>query len=276
MYKDTAVFYPQEEMTTLLAPVTIGCSYNKCAFCSMYKDETYQEVPLKDIELVLVNGYEYTEKVFLTGGDPLAIGFDRMMKVLDIVKKCLPYCAQVSSYASIKSIAKYSVEQLSILRSEGLRLLYIGFETGRDDILKLMNKGHTVSTAVREAQKLNQAQLQFNTIIMYGIAGAGESIENAKQTAKMINSFQTKKIITMNLLLFEGTELKKMVDRGEFVQAPGSERLMEIKTLLENLDPKKETAFDTTHATNIVKLKGKLPQDKERLLFELSKLGVSS
>lgn len=92
MYKDAAVFYPQDEMTTVLVPVTTGCSYNKCAFCSMYKDEKYKEVPLSDIEMILMNGYEYTEKVFLTGADPMSIGFDRMMSVLNIIKKHLPYC----------------------------------------------------------------------------------------------------------------------------------------------------------------------------------------
>lgn len=274
MYKDAAVFYPQDEMTTVLVPVTTGCSYNKCAFCSMYKDEKYKEVPLSDIEMILMNGYEYTEKVFLTGADPMSIGFDRMMSVLNIIKKHLPYCAQVASYASIKNISKYSVEELDILRTLGLRLLYIGFETGRDDILKLMNKGHTVDDAIKQAKKLNKAHLQFNTIIMYGIAGAGESIKNAKETAKMINEFQTRKIITMNLMLFESTELKNIIDRGEFIQASRTERLTEIKTLLEELNPKKETIFDTTHATNIINIKGKLPQEKNRLISELSRRGV--
>ena len=273
-YKDATVNYPQDEMTTMLIPVTTGCSYNKCAFCSMYQDDEYQEVSLRDIEVILLNGYKYTEKVFLTGADPMAIGFDRMMKILTLINKHLPYCAQVASYASIKNIANYSVEELSKLHDEGLRLLYIGFETGRDDILKLMNKGHTVNDAIKQAKKLNDAHLQFNTIIMYGIAGAGESIDNAKQTAKMINEFETRKVITMSLMIFDGTELEGMINRDEFVPATKTERLTEIKTLLEKLDPKKEMLFDTTHATNIIRIEGKLPQDKKMLIEELSKRGV--
>lgn len=80
-YKDAAVNYPQDEMTTMLIPVTTGCSYNRCVFCSMYKDDEYQEVSLREMEIILLSGYEYTEKVFLTGADPMAIGFDRMMKI---------------------------------------------------------------------------------------------------------------------------------------------------------------------------------------------------
>ena len=249
---------------------TSGCSYNKCAFCSMYKDNKYGEVPFSDIEMQLLNVNKYTEKVFLTGAEPMSIGFDKMKQLLDMIHHYLPYCACVASYASIKNIAKYSVEELSFLHDAGIRLLYIGFETGRDDILKLMNKGHTVNEAIKQAEKLNKAKITFNTIIMYGIAGKGESVENAVATAKMINQFVTNKVITMNLTVFEGTELNNMVKRNDFIPTCGNERLVEIRTLLENLEPKQPTIFDTTHPTNIIKIKGTLPQDKERLIDEVN------
>ncbi|MFD3156753.1 radical SAM protein [Haloimpatiens sp. FM7330] len=269
MYKNDTVYYPQDEMTTFLLPVTVGCSYNKCAFCSMYKDDKYGEVPFQDIEMQLLNGYTYTEKVFLTGADPMAIGFDKMKRLLDMIHKYLPYCACVASYAAIKSIAKYSVDELSILHDAGLRLLYIGFETGRDDILKLMNKGHTVDEAIKQAKKLNESKIPFNSIIMYGIAGEGEYVDNAIATAKMINQFITNKVITMNLTIFNGTELNNMVKRGDFIPQSRNERLVEIRTLLENLEPKQPMVFDTTHPTNIIKIKGTLPQDKEKLIARI-------
>lgn len=270
MYKDDTVYYPQDEMTTVLLSVTSGCSYNKCAFCSMYKDAKYCEIPFSDIETQLLNGYIYTEKVFLTGADPMSIGFDKMKLLLDKISMYLPYCACVASYASVKSISQYSVEELSVLHDAGLRLLYIGFETGRDDILKLMNKGHTVNGAIKQAKKLNEAKLLFNSIFIYGIAGKGESIDNAVATARMINQFMTNKVITMNLTVFNGTELNNMVNRGAFIPSSGNERLIEIRTLLENLEPKHTMIFDTTHPTNIIKIKGTMPQDKGRLIYEVT------
>ncbi len=270
MYKNDTVYYPQDEMTTVLLPVTSGCSYNKCIFCSMYKGDKYCEVPFWDIEMQLLNGYAYTEKVFLTGADPMSIGFDKMKRLLDMIHRYLPYCACVASYASIKSISDYSVEELSILHDAGLRLLYIGFETGRDDILKLMNKGHTVNEAIEQAKKLNQASLSFNSILMYGIAGKSQSVDNAVATAKMINQFITNKVITMNLTVFHGTELNNMVNRGDFIPPARNERLIEIRTLLENLQSKQPMIFDTTHPTNIIKIKGTLPQDKEKLVDEVT------
>jgi len=271
MSKNDTVYYPQDEMTTVLLPVTLGCSYNKCSFCSMYKDDKYSEVPLAEIEMQLLNISKYTEKVFLTGADPMAIGFDKMKRLLDLINKHLPYCACVASYASIKNIAKYTVEELSILHDAGLRMLYIGFETGRDDILKLINKGHTVNEAIKQAKRLNEAKIPFNTIIMYGIAGKGGSVDNAVATARMINQFTTNRVITMNLTIVDGTELSNMVKRGDFIPADGNERLVEIKTLLENLEPKQSMMFDTTHPTNLIMIKGTLPQDKERLINEVAK-----
>ena len=204
MEKDM-VYYPQDELNTFLLPVTRGCSYNQCAFCSMYKDIPYREVPVSEIEKILMNAGRYTEKVFLTGADPLAIGFRKMKALLAMIRQYLPYCACVASYASIRNLAQYTVEELTILHDDGLRLLYIGFESGDDEVLSLMKKSHRRTDAIREAKKLNQARLPFNTIIMYGIAGAGQGEKNARATADMINQFTTRTIITMNLKIFGGT-----------------------------------------------------------------------
>lgn len=266
MYREDTVFYPQDEMTTVLLPVTSGCIYNKCVFCSMYKNVKYCEVPFHDIEMELLHGYTYTEKIFLTGADPLTIGFEKMKSLLNLIHTHLPYCACVASYASIKSISKYTVAELSILHDLGLRLLYIGFETGRDDVLRLMNKSHTVNEAIEQAKKLNEARLSFNSILMYGIAGKGEGIQNAIATAEMLNQFSTNKIITMNLTVFFGTELNDMIKKGIFIPTDRNERLLELLTLLKNLEPKQSTIFDTTHPTNIIKIKGILPQDKSLLI----------
>ncbi len=271
MYKDDTLYYPQDEMNTVLVPVTSGCSWNKCVFCSMYKDVKYAEVPFPDIEAELRSGFTYTEKIFLTGADPMSIGFSKMKRLLDTIHQHLPYCARVASYASIQNIKKYSVEELSILHDAGLRMLYIGFETGRDDILAKMRKGHRVAEAIEQAKKLNRARLPFNTVIMYGIGGEGESEKNAVATAEMINQFTTDRVITMNLAIFYGTELEGMVKRGEFILAEPKERLVEIKTLLENLKPRQPTIFDTTHPTNMIKIHGTLPQDKLRLTGEVTR-----
>lgn len=269
MEKDM-VYYPQDELNTFLLPVTRGCSYNQCAFCSMYKDIPYREVPVSEIEKILMNAGRYTEKVFLTGADPLAIGFRKMKSLLAMIRQYLPYCACVASYASIRNLAQYTVEELTILHDDGLRLLYIGFESGDDEVLSLMKKSHRRTDAIREAKKLNQARLPFNTIIMYGIAGAGQGEKNARATADMINQFTTRTIITMNLKIFGGTPLETMVNSGRFVPAQPVELLLELRTLLEELNPSQPTLFNTTHPTNLIQIKGVLPKDRDELLNEIA------
>lgn len=269
MYKSRTIYYPQSEIHTPLIPVASGCPHNKCKFCSMFKEQPYEELAIDEIEYELKNLQEYTEKIFITGADPLAIGYKKMMLVLKKVKKYAPYCACVAAYASVRSISKYSVEELKDLHEAGLRLLYIGFESGWDYALKLMCKGHTVEMAIDQGKKLNEANILFNSIVMYGIAGKGNSVENAIKTAEMLNQFHSYKIVTMNLTVFEMTELAKMVKNNEFTQADTNEKVLEIKTLLEHLEVKKPTIFDTTHTTNIIKLEGTLPAEKTRLMKEL-------
>ncbi|MFZ2257608.1 MAG: radical SAM protein [Clostridiaceae bacterium] len=265
------VYYPQDEINTVLLPVTRGCSYNGCVFCSMYKDIPYEKVSLQEIKMILVNADKYTEKIFLTGADPLAIGFTEMREILALVRQYLPYCACVASYASIFNISKYTVDELAIFHDEGLRLLYIGFESGSCQVLEWMNKAHSRADAIREAKKLNVARLPFNTIIMYGIAGAGRGVENACATADLINKFTTNKVITMNLKVFGGTELEHKVNRGEFSLASPAELLLEIQTLLKQLDPNSLMQFDTTHPTNLIQIKGTLTKDRDELMEKVSR-----
>ncbi len=263
------IYYPQDEMNHVLIPVTSGCSYNRCAFCSMYQGVSYRRIPLSDVEQQIVYGDPYTERVFLTGADPLTIGFEAMTQVLDLIRKHLPVCACVASYASVRTLAAYSEDQICQIHDSGLRLLYIGFESGSERVLESIRKGHTLEMAIQQGQKLNRANLQFNTILIYGIAGHGHGIENARASADMVNQFETRKVITMNLTVFDNTILAAKVRNREFFPADNAERLGEIRTLLEYLDPARPLELDTTHPTNMIKLRGTLPQDKDRLMREV-------
>ena len=231
MSENMTVYYPYDELTTTLVPVSEGCPHNRCTFCAMYKGCEYREAAPEEVEQVLINADQYTERVFLTGADPLHIGYDKLLRILKKIKKYLPYCACTASYASIRSVSKYTEEQLRTLHDAGLRLLYIGFESGDDQVLKAIRKGHTSEQAVRQAQKLNRAHLLFNTILMYGIAGTGKGEENARKTAAMVNQFRSNKIITMNYTVFEFSEMAEQIRAGAFTQATPEEKRLEIKNI---------------------------------------------
>ncbi len=269
MYKDETTYYPVNEMHTQLVPVTIGCAHKKCAFCHMFENCHYEEVPLHDIDYELQYGNEYTERVFLTGADPMHIGFEKLLRILKLIQKRLPRCACVACYAAVRTIYRYSVEELQQLHDHGLRLLYIGFESGDDEVLSFMKKGHNVDMALTAAKKLNDAHIPFNTIVMLGLAGKGRGLAHAEKTAAMVNQFRSSKIVTMNLTLFDSTPLAAMVTRGEFSEASNWEKCEELKALIEQLDPPGGAILDTTHPTNTIKIKGDLSFEKEKLLQDL-------
>lgn len=268
---EETIYYPQDEMTTMLIPVTSGCPYNRCAFCSMYQGVPYEVLPVCEMERLLMVGDPYTEKVFLTGADPLSIGFEALKERLEMIRRYFPYGARVASYGSVRSLSGYREEELAELHDGGLRLLYIGFETGSDPVLRLMGKGHAKEEAVAQGKKLNRARLMFHSIVMYGIAGKGRGEENALATAEMLNRFATSRVITMNLTVFYGTRLSTMVEAGRFTPAGRREKLEEIRTLIENLNPEIPMVFDTTHPTNIIRIRGTLPAERDRLIREVSR-----
>lgn len=270
MSLDDTIYYPQDEINTALLPVTKGCSYNKCAFCSMYKGQQYEEIPLSEILFQLQNMEPYTERIYLVGADPLHIGFKKMRRILKEIRTALPYCACVSAYSAVKTLKQYSEEELSILHDEGLRLLYIGFESGSDDILFLINKGHTAADAILQGKKLQHARLSYNAIIMYGVAGQNKGTDHMLKTITLLNQLQPYKIITMNLTLFPGTVLYQRSENGTYLPESNEERINELKLLIANLHCKKPVQIDTTHPTNLKKIRGVLPQDKEKLLFALN------
>ena len=269
MRYDQIIYYPPFERHSLLLQVTSGCSYNRCAFCNMYKTVDFEVIPLKQViaDLRDAAGYNpYTERVFLIGGEPLCLPFEQMREILIQIKKYLPYCACVSMYASIKNLRDKSVEQLQELHRLGLGFLYIGLESGSDRILTLMKKGHTAAEAVQQLQKLNQAQIPFNSILIYGLGGTGTARENAQASARMLNQVRSANIIMMNLTVFPETELEKWCREGSFVQATGRERIEELAYLLEALELSTPTGFSTRHVTNPVMVTGTLPYDKEKML----------
>lgn len=208
----------------------------------------------------------------MTGGDPLVIGYKAMMTRLDLIRLYSPSCGQVAAYASIASLMHYRTDELARLHDRGLRLLYIGFETGRDDILRGMRKNHTLEEALEVARRLNQASLSFDAIVLCGLGGTGEGLKSARATAHMLNQFIARRIITMNLQLMPGTPLMAWVRSGHFVQAGRQECLEELLILLGALTPSSPTRFDSTHPTNLVKVKGSLPEDGPILEARISRV----
>ena len=191
MKYDEVIYRPPSEAYTLLLQVTSGCSHNKCTYCNMYKDVLFKTESLEQIEKDLIEAkktHKNTEKIYLLNGDPFSLSADKLKDIAKLIHKHLPNCQTISMYASISNIENKTMEELKELRALGINDLYIGVETGFDESLKHINKGNTSKEAIEQLQRLNEASIEFISIIMYGVAGKGKGIANALATAKLLNS----------------------------------------------------------------------------------------
>lgn len=275
MHYDDFIYRPPTEEDTTLLQVTSGCSHNKCTYCNMYEGVSFKCSPIEDVEedLKQIRDKEpYTKRLFLLNGDPFSLEFQKLKEIMLLIKKYLPYCETVTTYASVNSMKNKTVDELKELRRLGINHLYIGVETGHNEILKFIKKESTTEDAEEQLKKLNDAKIDFIAIVMYGIAGAGKGKENAKATATLMNKVKMAGIGPMNLNILRGTSLHKQVEKGEFREASDVEKLIELRTLVEELNQKEEMLFACIHMSNLLNLQGVLPTDRERFLTEINTL----
>lgn len=272
MHYDEMIYRPPTEAYTLLLQVTSGCSHNKCTYCNMYEGVRFKLSPIDDIRDDLREASmksPNTQRVYLLNGDPFVMSFEKLKEIAILIKQYLPKCETITMYASVNSVKDKTVEQLKELRRLGINELYFGIETGYDETLKAINKGSTSSDAYEQLAKLNEANMDFLSIIMYGVAGKGKGEANAEATAKLLSEVETIAIGPMNLSVLQGTQIYEQVKNGEFEEADELEKLKELRVLIQNLEVKRSTYFTCMHISNLVSLNGVLPNDKAKFLKEL-------
>lgn len=262
------VYRPPIEANTFLLQVAIGCAHNKCTYCNMFKDKCFRVESFSKIEENLKLAKQYynkIERVFLVDGDAFVLKPEILKSIAALIRKYFPECKTITMYGSIQNIKSKTIEELKELREIGINDLYIGIESGLDEVLLKINKGHTVKEAIEQLDKLNAANINHASLIMFGVGGKGKGIENAKATAKLLNRIKPKIIINATLAVFEDTKLYEEVKNGVFVEASELENLIEEKTFLENLELD-ETFFWGNHVSNSTGIAGIVGKDKESMI----------
>lgn len=263
------IFRPPGEWKSYLLQCTIGCSYNKCTFCGMYKDKSFRVRPLKDIleDIDMAKAYYGdVKRVFLCDGDAIIMRQDELLAILEKLYQSFPSLAKVTTYAGPKSTMTKTPEQLRELRQAGLVRTYLGVESGSDEVLKATNKGVTAQEMLEAGLRLTEAGFDLWDIILIGLAGPGEaSTKHAIQTAELINKMKPRHLSAMTYMVADGTPMAEDVHAGRFQVLSPDETLREIRTLIEHLETG-PLHFTSNHASNYLPLKGTLPDDKEHLL----------
>ncbi|MBW9170481.1 radical SAM protein [Clostridium estertheticum] len=265
------VYRPPSEAYSLIVQVTIGCSHNGCTFCGMYKDKKFRVRELKDIISDLEQAkldYGVVKRIFLADGDALVLKTSELKIILLKIKELFPGCERVGVYATPNDILAKSVEDLSLLKALGIGILYLGVESGSNEILKSINKGVTAQSLIRAGRKVKESGIKLSTTLISGIGGREKISENAIESAKLISVINPDYVGFLTLMLESGTPIYKDIQNDVFHVLTPEEVVQELREFLENVEVT-NCIFRSNHASNYVSLSGTLPVDKDKLLSDI-------
>lgn len=265
------VFRPPSEAYSLIVQVTVGCSHNKCTFCDMYKEKRFHLRKLEDVLEdfnIARRQYCYIERVFLADGDALIRKTEDLAVILKHIRKIIPECRRVTSYGSPKSILTKSPEDLALLHSLGLEMIYLGLESGNEQVLKHINKGVTVEDIVRAGQMVKDAGMKLSVTAISGLGGTEMWKEHAIDTAKAFSRMKPD-YIGLLTLMFEGdVPLRRECEEGKFHLLTAPQVAKETLLMLEHIDSE-GSVFRSNHASNYLTLKGTLNRDREAMCEQI-------
>ena len=263
------VFRPPSEARSYILQCTVGCTHNRCTFCSMYKDKKYHVRSMKEILDDIRMAREYygdLYKVFLADGDALAMETSDLLEILKTLYQSFDSLKHVGVYASPDSILAKEMSELTALKEAGLTIAYLGVETGDPQLLVDIRKGVSYEEMVEAGLKIRQAGILLSVTILLGLAGrTPQAADHARNTAGILNEIAPDYVGALTLMLEPRTELYRRMEKGEF-ELPGPfEILDELRIIIQGLELQ-GTEFRSNHASNYLAIKGRLPEDKQKLL----------
>lgn len=275
MQYDGTVYRPPVEGYTFLLQVATGCTHNKCTFCNMFKDKKFRMISediirenLEEARLHYRRAGAVMNRIFLVDGDAFAISSNKLFNIVNIIREYFPECETISMYSSVQNVKGKTEEELMKLRNIGINDLYVGHETGLDDILSNVNKGHSVKDSIEQMNRLNTVGIRHHALMMPGIGGKGRGVESGKANADLLNSINPGMILFTTLAVFPETKLEQDVLEGRFIPAGEKEIILEQKTTIEHLNLP-DTYLWANHILNSSPIAGILGRDKEKMIQEL-------
>ncbi|HEX5186813.1 MAG TPA: radical SAM protein [Nitrososphaeraceae archaeon] len=273
---DYPLYRPPSEANSLIFQVTLGCSFNQCSFCDMYRSKNYVERPIEEIlmEIDLASKYyPNTKRIFLADGDALNLNTKILIKVLEYIYKKFPMVERVSSYAMPKNLLQKTDEDLQALKKAGLKMLYIGIESGNNIILRKVTKGATYKTIVEACNKAKKQDYILSCMIILGLGGEKYTLKHIEDTAKIINEVSPNYVGALSLHLDEGLYNEFMTKFQEpFTFLNDMQILDELERLVTNINSSQPIIFRANHASNVYAVKGTLPDEKEKVIKLIKQL----
>ena len=266
------IYRPPSEAYSLLIQVTIGCSHNTCTFCTMFKDKKFRVRPIKEVleDLEMARRtYPVVEKIFLCDGDALCLSNEKLMQILTRISELFPECKRVSVYGTARDINRKSDAELMELLDAGIEMIYMGAESGSQEVLDKIHKDVTVREQIDAVKKAERVGIKMSVTFISGLAGLEGWENHAIETGKMITEMNASYASLLTLMLDPAAPIMKDIESGEMTLLTPEQVVGETYLLLENAMPKKSCVFRSNHASNYISLRGNLPEDRQRMLAQL-------
>ena len=263
------IYRPPSEAHSLIIQVTVGCTHNGCTFCPAYKEKRFRLKPFDRVLEELREArsfYRHVGRIFLADGDAFCMASGKITRLLESISEIFPECGRVGSYSRASQILSKSDEELAAIREAGLGILYIGAESGSDEVLRRVNKGESAMQIIEAVQKAERAGIKTSVTLISGLGGRELLLEHATKTGQLISAMNASYVGFLTLVLEPEAPLYEAVQSGAFELLSPLEVMEELEVIFEHIDCEGETVFRSNHASNWLALKGTLPQDKERML----------
>ena len=271
---DAPLYRPPSEAKSLIFQVTLGCSFNECSFCDMYRSKEYSERSWEEVKSeidLMAKTLPDTTRIFLADGDALNLSTDYMVQIVEYIYQKFPNLERVSCYAMPMNLLKKTPEELNMMNKAGLNRLYLGIETGNDIILKKVTKGATQSTMIKSCNKAKDAGFTLSCMVILGLGGNKYTKENAVDTAKVINAVQPNYVGALTLYLENGIKEEFLTKfEGEFERLTDSEAIDELELLISEINVDNAIVFRANHGSNAYNIGGTFPQDKQEMLEKIT------
>ena len=265
------LFRPPSEAYSLILQATFGCSWNKCAFCEMYSSKKFKvkdpEVFEKEVKAV-ADASPDVRKIFLADGNAMVLSFNKLKNILKVINEHFPKVIRISAYALPGDLISKTESELKELQGLGLKLIYVGIESGDDELLKLINKSETFDTTLEGLLKSKSAGIKSSVMILNGLGGQKYSDQHAENSARLINKINPEFLSTLVLSFPYGEDHYKKRFLGEYIPMDIEALLAELGLFLHNTELS-NVVFRSDHASNYLALKGILGRDKENLLRKI-------
>lgn len=266
------IFRPPSEAGSLILQATLGCSYNKCTFCAMYRDQPFRLRPLdaiaEDIEMARNTCGPGVRRVFLADGDALIIKTRNLLAIIDMLEESFPDLQRVSVYATPQALLIKKPEDLELLRSRKLTTLFLGVESGSDTVLERLKKGVDSEQMIEAGRRAVDAGMKLSTMIILGAGGPELWKEHARESARVLSAIDPRFISTLTMMVVPGIPLYDEMERGLYTPPSPRQSIEELRELIVNLDVS-AAIFRSNHISNMVSPAGSLPKDKDRMVAEL-------